>query len=387
MIIIVAPYSPAGRSQTPHLGAARKIETVVDILSQFGMPIVLVNTAHEQEVAAPTAVCGARIAGITVTEVTPPTYLKRRRGKLRNIFDVAQVAEVVVALGKPRLVWLYNGYAMESRLGVELRRRCGCKIIQEMEDWHFSRSRGLNPKPLFDWWLWREAAKQAAHVFAVNEALADRVRPLNASVSLFPGAVAPGIAGIRAARPPFSQADGSVTIGYFGGLSAEKGADSVLALSALLPNHYRLIVTGSGPLQDDFAANSAGNAGKLEFHGRVDDSRLIELIARCDVLLNPHSPIDRMANGIFPFKVIEAIASGRMLVSTSLPDEGLKNVLQGVRFCDHGTAELQEALLGARDWFTAHRLKVEAGADAALRTFGRDAMLKMVENVMAERGS
>lgn len=382
MIVVIVPYSPAGRSQTPHLGAARKIESIVGILGRFGMPVVLVNTAHELETSAPVAVATVEIAGVELTEITPPTYPNRQRGKLRNLFDMCKVADAVLALGKPDLVWLYNGYAMESRLGVELKRRTGCHVIQEMEDWHFSRSRGLNPKPFIDWWFWRTAAKQASHVFAVNDALAGKVKPSNPSVSLFPGIVADGVASIRETRTPFSSVEGILTLGYFGGLSAEKGADSVLALPGLLPENYRVVVTGSGPLQDAFATAAAGSSGRLEFHGRVDDAALIALMTRCDVLLNPHSPIEQMANGVFPFKVIEAIASERLLVSTSLPSDGLEDVLQGVLFVGHGVEALRDGVVGARDWYAGHARDVAAGAYAANARFGKSAILDVVERVL-----
>lgn len=251
-----------------------------------------------------------------------------------------------------------------------------------MEDWHFSRSRGLNPKPFIDWWFWRTAAKQASHVFAVNHALSGKIKALNPSVSLFPGIVADGVASICATRTPFSSVEGILTIGYFGGLSAEKGADSVLALPGLLPENYRVVVTGSGPLQDAFATTAADSNGRLEFHGRVDDATLIALMTRCDVLLNPHSPIEEMANGVFPFKVIEAIASERLLVSTALPSDGLEDVLQGVLFVGHGVEALRDGVVGARDWYAGHAQDVAAGAYAANARFGKSAILDVVERVL-----
>jgi len=387
MIVIIAPYSPAERSSNPHLGAARKIEAVIDILTQFGMMITLVNTAHECEADAPTTKANVCIAGASITEITPPTYSNRRKGKFLNLFDVDKVADDVLTVGNPMLVWLYNGYAMESRLGVEFRHRSGCHIIQEMEDWHFSRGRGLNPKPFIDWWFWRKASLKATHIFAVNSALANRSRRLNTNVSLFPGVVSVDIAKIRSAHPPFGSEDGIITIGYFGGLSEEKGADHVLSLCDTLPPQYRFIVTGAGPLESAFNKAALGSKGRLQFHGRVNDETLVELIGRCDVMLNPHSPIGNMGNGVFPFKVIEAVASGRMLISTPLPGEDLEDVLQGVCFADHDVSQLREALLGAREWFYAHKSKVDAGATAAVDRFGKANILKVVRKILAEQAT
>ena len=387
MIIIIAPYSPVGRSRNPHLGAARKIEAIIDILGQLGMPLILVNTAHESEVAAPTAKANSCIGGTSLTEITPPTYSNRRKGKFLNLFDAAKVADDVLVMGRPMLVWLYNGYAMESRLGVELHRRSGCHIIQEMEDWHFSRGRGLNPKPFVDWWFWRKASSVATHIFSVNDALGDRSRHLNSNVSLFPGIVSADITALRTSHPPFSSNDDVITIGYFGGLSEEKGAHHALSLCDTLPAQYRFIVTGAGPLEGAFNTAAIGSNGRLQFYGRVNDETLVKLIGRCDVLLNPHSPIAHMANGVFPFKVIEAVASGRMLISTPLPGEGLENVLQGVCFAGHDVSQLREALLAAHDWFLAHKTKVNAGAIAAVDRFGKANILRVVRKILAKHGT
>lgn len=387
MIVVIAPYAPVGRSLHPHLGAARKIESVVSILGRIGPPLVLINTAHEVEESAALSVHDSVISGSPITEIIPPTYSSRRYGKFRNIFDMDAIVDALLKIGNPQLVWLYNGYALESRLGVDLQRRTGCRVVQEMEDWHFSRQRGLNPKPLFDWWFWRAAARKATHIFAVNQSLADRSRRLNPRVSLFPGVVAAGVAEIRSRRSPFSALDGIVTVGYFGGLSEEKGADRVLKLLEVMPSMYRLIVTGAGPLEDVFKSAAACSGGRLEFHGRVNDGLLNELLSRCDILLNPHSPISRMNNGVFPFKVIESVATGRLLISTTLPGEGLGDVLQGVRLVNHDDTQLLAAVLGARAWYDDHRVQVEAGSEAALNRFGLTAVLHVVREILSGPGA
>lgn len=385
MIVVIAPYSPAGRSPTPHLGAARKIEAVIDILSQLETTITLVNTAHEQEIVSPLSKSTTTIAGKQLIEITPPTYSNRKRGKFLNLFNTPEISDAVLEMGEPILVWLYNGYAMESRLGLELKRRTGCHIIQEMEDWHFSRKRGLNPKPFIDWWFWREAARRATHIFSVNDTVANYSRQMNPHLSLFPGVVADSISSLKIARPPFLSTDGTVTLGYFGGLSEEKGAHHIISLLKTLPIWYKFIVTGAGPLESEFSLAAKQSDGRLMFHGRVTDETLTALIGQCDVLLNPHSPITRMGNGVFPFKVIEAIASGRMLISTSLPREGLEDVLQGVCFVEQNIAQFQEALLDAKNWFATHQSKIKAGADATAARFSKTVILNTVKMALMEK--
>lgn len=386
MIVIVAPYSPPSRGALTHLGAARKIETVIDILSELGAPIVLVNTAHDLAYKAAIDLKQTQISNTSVLELTPPCYSTRKWGKLLNLFDVHKVANAIqnIGTGKPNLVWLYNGYAMESRLGLELLRRFNCFLIQELEDWLFSRSRGFNPKPLVDWWFWRSVVVKASHIFVVNENLANRISQRNNKFSLFPGVVADGITNIRSKRRPFTNitAGRRITIGYFGGLSTEKGANHVLALLDMLSDEFRFIVTGSGPLEAEMLAKASKLPQRFDFRGRVSEHTLNSLISECDVLLNPHSPITDMQDGVFPFKVIEAIASGRLLISTSLPSSGLEEVLQGVCFAGHSTTELAEAVAQSKIWYDQNKERVEAGADEAVRRFSKSAVLLMVKNCL-----
>lgn len=385
MIVIIAPYSPPLRSKLPHLGAARKIEAVIGMLSQLGLPLVLINTSHEYEKPAPLITNISLINDVSLTEVTPPTYSNRKKGKLLNLFDISQVVNAVLKLGHCKIVWLYNGYAMESRLGIEFHRQTECFLIQEMEDWHFSRNRGINPKPFIDWWFWRGVSRKANHIFSVNDALGRLSRKLNSNVSLFPGVVGNDIVKIRSKYRPFSSCNDSIIVGYFGGLFEEKGAQHILALYRNLPTQFRFISTGAGPMENDFREIALKSDGRFEFHGQVDNSSLTQLIARCDVLLNPHSSIADMANGVFPFKIIESIASGRMLISTPLPSEELDDVLQGVCFSGHDIFQLQQALTGAHAWFLAHESQINAGADAAVRRFSTEAILDVVKQALKEQ--
>ena len=381
MIIIVAPYTPVGRSSEPHLGAARKIEMVVGLLSRCDPFIVMINTAHNSNVKAPLTVAATQVGGVDVVEVTLPTSTNRRTGKLWNLFDVQAAIECVLNLGEPQLVWLYNGYAFESLFGRAMAKRIGCPVILELEDWHFSRGRGLNPKPYLDWAIWRSLMPHISYAFSVNSTLADRLGGISSKVGLFPGIVSEGIKTISKKNPPFSSITKPIVVGYFGGLSSEKGADLVLALVKYLPNDFKLVVTGAGPLETDFIEAAEENSARIQFHGRVNEDRLLGLISQCDVILNPHSPISKMADGVFPFKVIEGIASGRLVISTPVPGRGLETVLQGVKFIDHGFSALLDAVIASRDIYTRESCVISSGATEAARMFDENAILDIVKNI------
>jgi hypothetical protein len=344
--------------------------------------IVLVNTAHHSNSRSPLVRRAVGVAGVEVVELTPSTFGSRRIGKLVNILQVRSVAEAVLKIGNPKAVWLYNGYSFESRFGRIMHDKVACPVILELEDWHFSRGRGWNPKPLLDWFFWRALMPRVSYAFAVNSFLADRMGGVSGRVGLFPGIVTDGIAVLNQRHPPFSRDGDDCVVGYFGGLSVEKGADLVAALVTELPSGFKMIVTGSGELEGAFRKLQEESGGRLAFYGRVDDKKLLELIGSCDVLLNPHAPIDSMDNGVFPFKVIEGIASGRLMISTALPSSGLESILQAVNFVNHDLQHLVRAVVNARLTYVNNLQSIHQGAAAAVKSFGKEKILATINRVL-----
>lgn len=382
MIIFVAPYSPPNRPGCSHLGASRKIETIISILSNLDLKLVLINSAHNDFSPASITVKDTKIAGVNLVEITPPISSHRAIGKLKNIFCIDRVLSEVEKLGRPCFMWFYNGYAFEMCLASKASQKFHVPMILEFEDWHFSRSRGLNPKPYIDYFFWRKSARLMSGVFAVNAFLASRMRDYLTQVELLPGIVPKVLAEIAQKSLPFSDHTRPVKVGFFGGLSAEKGADIVLKLASKLPVGFEIHVTGTGPLVIDFENYTKKYPERLYYYGRVDDVKLYSLIANCDVMLNPHSPIAEMNNGVFPFKVIEAVASGRLLLSTALPSQELLDVLVGVRFVNHTVDAFYDAIIGARNDYFCNRSLIVQGAYVANKRFGEDAFLKKVIKIV-----
>jgi len=382
--VMVAPYAPAGRCDEPHLGAARKIEMVLASLAKVTDRVVLVNTAHNESELSPGFACrDLRVEGVDVTEMLLPRFGSRPLGKLLNLAQVSSTVDRLLEIGRPRVAWLYNGYAFESLIGCTLASRCGTRLIFEYEDSHFSRGRGLNPKPYVDFMCWKRVMPRVYHSFAVNASLGKQVADDGCGVTLFPGLVPRRLSEIQASgRVPFSGETNTLNVGYFGGLSREKGADVVIDICETINSDVAIHVTGAGPLENRFAEIARDERSVLQFHGRVGDERLYDIIEGCDVIINPHSPITEMDGGVFPFKVVEAIASGRLLISTDLPREGFERALQGVRFVGGRTSDFVAAILDAKSWFHEHNGSVRAGAEAAAADFGVAGFLDEIRGLL-----
>jgi alpha-1,6-mannosyltransferase len=101
---------------------------------------------------------------------------------------------------------------------------------------------------------------------------------------------------------------------YAGRLSPEKNLSLLLEtmehLAADSAADYRLLIAGSGPLEEWFkAAAESRFPGKVLLLGQSSRKRLAELYANCDVLLHPNP---REPFGIVP---LEAMASGLPVVA------------------------------------------------------------------------
>ena len=78
--------------------------------------------------------------------------------------------------------------------------------------------------------------------------------------------------------------------------------------------NIKWFVTGKGPFEEELKLLSKNNSDIVTYFGVVSDIELAEIMGRTDVLLNPHIKMD----GVFPFKLIEYVASGRLILSSDM---------------------------------------------------------------------
>lgn len=339
-VVMIAPYLPDSGSQ----GAVHKIESVLRILARSGRRIIFINSAHLRTEFVPSSVAVRTIAGVRLLLVTPFTLGWRPAGKLANVLALQPLAKRIAAL-RPSLVWVYNSYAFEARFALLLSRLADCRIVLEMEDLPRARNRGLlNLKPLLDARYFSLLRRQAALITCVNQNIQSSMAP--APTLPLPYIMSPflNLNGCEPFQhPPF-------TLGYFGQLSAEKGVAIFPSLSTALPPNWRFVVTGRGPLATELHACAARSQGRMQFFENAPDEKLYELLSQCDVVVNPHTSIHAMGEGVFPFKVLEAVASGRLVISTELPPCGF-NLRHNVIEFDGTIEGLRQALASAPDFF------------------------------------
>jgi glycosyltransferase involved in cell wall biosynthesis len=389
MILVLAPYAPLGMSPEPHLGAARKLEAVLGVLGRIDAELVLVNSAHNRRAASwyrrtPWNWSELQIAGRAVRQLELPCAAQSTLGKAWNLLDVGAAVRALAGLGRPQLIWIYNPYAFEAELALRLLRQFEVPALLEFEDAPLARPRGWNPKPRLDARAARRLLPRLSAGFAVNASLADSLRLLGVDAHPLPGLVPDALMAAAQLRPAFSD-PGVMKVGYFGGLTPEKGAN--LILDAIeLGGAWRWIVSGAGVLEPAFRAMAQRYPQRLDFEARVPEQRLYARIAGCDVMVNPHCPIADLGDGVFPFKVIESLASGRLLVSTALPDPGAAGLLDAVQWFD-GTAQgLMPVLASAGQRFREDRDKIVQAAQRCQDSFGEAALERQVRRYLNRQG-
>jgi glycosyltransferase involved in cell wall biosynthesis len=336
MILIVAPYSPANCGN-PHLGAARKLEGCIEALLQLDPDIVLLNTAQQPPYEGDGAIS---INGTEVKVVSVRKYKVATWGKFINIFQVRRdIDSIIKKFGLPEIVWVYNAYSYEM-LSIRRLAALGTAVrIVEFEDWIFARFRGINPKPIFDYICWIWSRRFITFAFCVNSTLINKVSNLNIKASLLPGIV-PDNFGVMEERT--LNKEGELVVGYFGGLNEEKGLP--MLLGAVGKTSHRFIICGSGPLESMVRVEAEHFKGRLDYFKNVDGKVLFDLYAKCHVIVNPHRVSADMLSGLFPSKVLEAIGSGAVVVSTELPRLEGSNILDAVCFVRGSSLDLAECL-------------------------------------------
>jgi glycosyltransferase involved in cell wall biosynthesis len=313
-VVMVVPYAP--EQPSADLGASKKIELVARLLHELGYTVHLVDSSHPHlAFAGPVADQPASLNGVPVRLWRPHCLPNRKLGKLLNMLLAARFVRALRPLA-PVLVWVYNSYSFEARAALALKRWTRARIVFELEDLPLARGRGLNPKPWLDQHFFPKLLAAADLVTFVNAVALRRFESRARRALLLPSLLQQALVDAPQ-QPRFAQR--LRRVGYFGGLTQEKGAGLLLELVPRLRPEWTLVVTGVGELSGAFQALQRKHPERLEFHGMVPHASVVSLMLGCDVIVNPHSSIAQMQDGVFPFKVCEALASGALLVSTPLP--------------------------------------------------------------------
>lgn len=164
--------------------------------------------------------------------------------------------------------------------------------------------------------------------------------------------------------------DQPITFLYSGSLNRPRGIVRLLeAFGRLDAQRVRLRITGRGPEEDRVRAEVARHSN-IEYLGFLEtQEERLRAIAGADILVNPHEIETPAARYLFPSKLAEYLASGRLVVSSLLPgmaafplaemilaEEDSSEAFAGAmgRALEMGAQERVEKARKAREWARIH---------------------------------
>lgn len=317
IIYFIAPFDPDGFKLTRFLAAHKKIKFILNLLSETKHDVFLICSTPNLNVVKPTRIVSAKLSnGKVIKALIPNSRFNNKLNMVNNLFNIRKIINHAInEFGQPDVVYTYNAYAFEMKSAKYLSKLCGSFFILEFDDWHFAR--GVNIKAIVDWFYWKTSLRYIDYSFSVNQFLEDINEKYGIKNSLLPGTLNKEIIDLKTSSPPFKSQNDYVICGYFGGLTLDKGADFLIKMIEISLNKklkIKWLITGKGPFEEDLKLLSKNNSEIVNYLGVVSDLELAEAIGRTDVLLNPHIIMD----GVFPFKLIEYVSSGRLILSSEM---------------------------------------------------------------------
>jgi glycosyltransferase involved in cell wall biosynthesis len=381
MILLVAPFDANNPEDSPFIAASKKIHLIIKTLSKIDNNIVLINSSHwsnkpshlKFDIKKTYLDCDIKI-------ITPRVFRNRFLGKISNLYTIKSIySKIIRKYGTPSLIWIYNGYAFECKFATFAKKTLGnnVKVILEFEDWHFARARGFNPKPFIDWYYWRLLLKHLDYSFSVNMFLKEKTMKYVKQAFLLPGLI--NGQEVKKINNSALFQKKVITIGYFGGLSKEKGAEFILKLMNEVYNvNVNFIVCGNGEFQSDFKDFSLKNPDILKFFGSINETDLLKHYESVDIIINPHFE----NNGVFPFKVIEAIAMNKLLISTKLNLDGFEWISDAIQFCNLNLLDFKNAIENSINLYNSKKEKIIDISKKIELNFSGDSLGYTISNII-----
>lgn len=142
----------------------------------------------------------------------------------------------------------------------------------------------------------------------------------------------------------------TINILYSGLLSEVTGVDLLVEIIKIFDfNKYKnvnFIITGKGPLEDKVKSISYNN-DKVKYCGFLSRKEYLTYLKKANILLNPRNMNLEQNKNNFPSKIIEYIASGRIIVSTKF--SGYKSFSENVILVDTDIHKIKAGIEKAID--------------------------------------
>lgn len=315
--------------------------------------------------------------------IYPSVFRLRPYGSILSWATMSATMDRIVADFRPDAIIAYNCHVFESLAVRSLLKVVGdIPVLLEIEDMPFARKRNWsNLKPWLDQRCWNSLSESSRGMTAVNETILGML-PAKPKF-LLPGVIDPELIECASVRQPaFSGA--RKTLGYFGGLSPAKGVQVLLDAVTRLPEDWRIIVTGSGPLTPQFVEAAERYPDRLTFLGSVPSSEMYQAMCSCDCTFVPREHVSNEGNSVFPFKVFEYLVAGTQIIASNLPKFRTID-LSFIDFWDGESTSLPASLERAERTFRAHASAREIARRRVIQQYCPNRVADSILDLLAPR--
>ena len=345
-ILIIAPYCGSSSDKWFSPGRQRKLFQVESLFVSLGYSFQRFSISPDQPKTGQfdwESLCSSS---------WPPVRF------VQLFFNAFWAGGTQVLSDEPQWIWIYNTRLAEAMVALALLiRKPKVKIFLQLEDLPAARLANAGVRGRLDSFSSKMLSRRADCVSAVSLPVALAFSQLTSfsadRIVLLPPLLDDNYRlKVACRQPPFG--DSCTTIVYAGGYGAEKGIDDLLAAFSHLPvPGFRLLLLG--PIPYSLRVQLSGQSG-IEILGMVPIERLFLAYAEADILVNPHRPILN-SSYVFPFKLIEIMASGALPLSTAMP--GLESFGLPSDCIFFGCRQLSEKLVNASRIWRLNRQRLE----------------------------
>lgn len=143
-------------------------------------------------------------------------------------------------------------------------------------------------------------------------------------------------------QPPDISTKRPLRIMYAGLFNQGAGIDLFLeSIKRIERSDICVYVSGQGKLEE-YVKNAAQSDCRISYLGKLPYEKYLSYLKTCDILVNPRNMNLPENKHNFPSKMMEYIATGRMIVSTKFA--GWEKFEKVARFCDCNVEELAKAI-------------------------------------------
>jgi len=166
---------------------------------------------------------------------------------------------------------------------------------------------------MMGWWL----SDRFKGIMAVSDRLTNSYCKYDNRLTL-PGVVSQSLCNLSLKRSQPLGGTGPFLAVFSGSLIKAKGAHYIINIAHRFKGRVKFVISGSGPLLSELKESAINCGGDVEVVGCLERSDLDRLLASADILVNPHEK--GVSGGILPFKLIEYLVSGGVVITTKDSD-------------------------------------------------------------------